>query len=473
MAIVGRTAEIAELESCYESDQSEFVAVYGRRRVGKTFLVRETFHSRISFQVTGIANSTIRTQLNRFSHALQQHGGPSSQPHDWLEAFDLLSDHLSTLPGKKVVFLDELPWLDTPRSGFLPALEWFWNGWASNRNDILLIVCGSATSWVVKKLFRNTGGLHNRVTRQIRLLPFSLAECEAYYSDRKISMSVADMLESYMVFGGIPYYLSLFSRSLSLTQNIDRLCFTETGPLRDEFDNLYHSLFRNADRHIAVVKALASKTKGLTRTEVGSLSKVGEGGALTRALDDLRQSGFVRAYQSYGRNSRGTLYQLIDFFTLFSLRFLEAPLHQGQWESFMPTPAHSAWAGNAFEQVCQWHLPQLKAALGISGVATTVSAWRSQTWEPGAQVDLVIDRADRVINLCEMKFSIGPFLITKNTAENLRNKRAAFIGETHTRKAVQTTLVTPFGVARNKYSDEISSQITAEDLFQPTRTSWR
>ena len=470
MLVVGRREETEVLRACWESDRPEFVAVYGRRRVGKTYLVRETFRDRFAFYATGVAQGTMRDQLDAFAEALGDYGaGEPVRPVTWMEAFRLLKAHLIAWrkPGKKVVFLDELPWMDTHKSRFLPALEWFWNSWVAGRPDILLIVCGLATSWLVKKIFRNRGGLYNRVTRQLAIHPFTLAECAAFAEEQGLLMNRQDLLEAYMIFGGIPFYWSMLDQRFSLRQNVSRLCFAERGALRHEFDNLFPSLFANSDDHVTIVHALARLRRGLTYEEIVTATGLPDGGGLTRRLAELEQSGFLRTYRPFGRKRRGTMVQLTDPFTLFHLTFIEdsAP-DEDFWTTYAAEPGHAAWSGYAFERVCFAHIPQIKEALGIAGVRTTTGAWTSTTSTPGAQIDLVIDRNDRVVNLCEMKFAPDRFAMTNATVEELRRQRTVFAAETGTTKAIHLTMVTTFGLTRNAYAGFVQSSVTADDLFR-------
>jgi hypothetical protein len=329
-----------------------------------------------------------------------------------------------------------------------------------------LVVCGSATSWLVGNLFLNTGGLHNRVTRRIHLQPFTLSECREFFQAKGLEMGTSDLLEAYMVFGGVPYYLDLLEPQFSLTGNVGRLCFAATGQLRYEFDALYASLFDHSERHVALVRALAGKRMGLTRADLSRVAGLTNGGTLSKTLADLEQCGFITRIRPFGRKERGSLYQLIDFFTLFHLRFIEGTQPDtDHWLKFRSTPAHSAWAGNSFELVCRTHLPQLLVQLGVGAVITTASGWRSERSDPGAQIDLVIDRADNVINLCEIKYAPEPYLITKALDQAMRRRRSAFIEETGTRKAVHLTMVTPFGLKRNPYSDALQAQVSMEPVI--------
>lgn len=477
MAIVGRQREQEELRRYCDSPRPEFVVIYGRRRVGKTFLVREYFNYSFSFYATGTVGGNMRDQLSAFNGFLRDYGDEHpSAPADWLDAFARLKTLLSRKEvardpacGKRVVFIDEMPWLDTPRSNFKQALDLFWNGWASTQKDLLLIVCGSATSWIVRNLLRSRGGLHNRVTGRMHLQPFSLAECEQYYDINSIPFSRQEMVEGYMAFGGIPFYLDLIDRRLSLAQNIDRLCFARDGALRNEFEELYRSLFRDANGHIAVVRALNQRKAGLTRKEISAKSGISEGGTLSKTLEELELCGFIRRYSDFTKRKRDALYQLLDPFTLFYLRFMEGRLEDvGTWAAHQGSPGYHAWSGLAFETVCLLHESQLKQALGIQAIASTSSAWRSGNPSAKAQIDLVIDRADGVINACEMKYAQAPYAIDKALEAELRERLAAFRAETGTRKSIRLTMVCPYGVKRNAHWGIVQNEITYDDLFRPS-----
>ncbi|MDR1631303.1 MAG: ATP-binding protein [Dysgonamonadaceae bacterium] len=468
--LIGRKREQQELQDILESKQSEFVVVFGRRRVGKTYLIREFFHNDFTFYHTGMANEDGKNQLTAFNYSLNQYGKKKyTKAKTWFDAFCQLREMLENTAtnGKKVVFIDEMPWLDTPKSGFISALEFFWNAYASTQKDIILIVCGSASSWIANKLLNNHGGLHNRVTRQIYLNQFTLKECEQFYSASGIELNRYQIAESYMIFGGIPYYLSLLKKQFGLSQNVDLLCFNNNGKLVNEFDNLYASLFRNHENHIAVISALSKKTKGLTRQEIIDTTKISEGGNLTKVLKELEISGFIRKYRSFGKKERNVLYQLMDFFTLFYYNFMENSSNdENFWTNFSENARHRAWSGYAFEQVCLAHVRQIKQKLSIAGVVSNISSWKYNDSDDGVQIDLVIDRADNVINLCEMKYANALFEIDKDYDENLRNKKAVFRTKTKTNKALHVTMLTTYGVKHNAYWGNIQSEIMLDDLFQ-------
>ena len=470
-AIVGRKKEIELFNTILNSNRSEFVAVYGRRRVGKTFLIRSAFSQQFTFQITGLANATTVHQLENFYAAFEKINKKFKIPASktWQLAFTHLSDFLEkSTTAKKIIFIDELPWLDTPNSNFIQALEHFWNSWASARTDIILIVCGSAASWMINKLINNKGGLHNRVTKRIKVLPFTLQECEQFIMSKKSVLDRYQIIQLYMVLGGIPFYWDEVSKGLSAAQNIQQICFNENGLLRTEFPNLLSSLFSNADRHTAIINALAKKAKGLTRDEIIKGSGLPDGGSMTRLLNELEESGFIRKYAPFGKKERSSLYQLSDFYSLFYLRFIKdtVSFDKNKWLNTIDSPGYRAWSGYAFEQVCLYHIEQLKNNLGIAAVETQTSSWRSTSTANGAQVDLIIDRRDHVINLCEMKFSINEFKIDKRYDTELRNKIAAFKKETGTRKSVFLTMVTTFGLQQNNYAAGlVQNDIKMDALF--------
>lgn len=470
--IIGRKRELAILSDLKAGNASAFVAVYGRRRVGKTFLIRKAFDNQFAFHLTGMANVNMAQQLANFAAALRKYDTSAElqpQPETWQEAFEQLINWLEkSTDQKKVVFLDELPWLDTAQSGFIPALEHFWNAWASARTDIILVVCGSTAAWMINTLINSRGGLHNRVTHRIRLQPFTLQECEEYFKARSAGFDRYQLVLLYMVMGGIPFYLDQVNTGLSADQNIDRLCFTRDGLLRGEFDNLYHSLFQKAERHISIIEALSKKARGLTRDELLEVSGMPNGGGTTRILKELEESNFIRKYVSYGNKEKLSLYQLSDPYSLFYLRWIKnsSTLDENNWMNQLDSPQKRAWTGYAFEQVCLEHIGQIKKALGITGIQTTTSSWVSRDKEQGAQVDLVIDRRDRVINLCEMKFSIHPFTITKAYAAELAEKIRVFKEQTKTTKAIYLTMITTFGLASNAYaSSMVKNSFELDILF--------
>ena len=468
--MIGREKEKADLNRFLESGKPEFVVVFGRRRVGKTFLIREYFDNRFAFYHTGMANTETTVQLNNFNSSLHKYGNiPYPKVSTWLESFEQLIHLLSNKKPKtkKVVFIDEMPWMDTPRSGFVQALEYFWNSFASAQKDILLIVCGSASSWITNKLIKNHGGLHNRITQQIYLQPFNLGECEVFFQETGIVINRHQLVENYMIFGGIPYYLTLMQKQYSMAQNIDNICFAEKGTLRNEFENLYASLFRNCENHLKIVEALSKKVKGLTREEIIEHTQLPNGGGFTKTMEELELCGFIRKYRAFGKKERQSLFQLTDFFTLFYFNFMSDNQFNDEhyWTNFIENARHRAWSGYAFEQVCLAHLPQIKRKLGIGGVLTNTASWRSNETGNGAQIDLLIERNDKVINICEMKYAQEQFVIDKKQDENLRNKRAAFRHETKTKKALHLTMVTTYGVKHNEYWNNIQSEVTMDDLF--------
>lgn len=474
MAIVGRDRETAALDLLLKAPEADFLIIYGRRRVGKTFLIREHFKKHLAFELTGLIDTSLTDQLARFHKILVAKMRRKSLPvpKSWMEAFDQLRDFLDSLPKnrKHVIFLDELPWLASPRSKFLPALDHFWNTYLSRHKQFLLVGCGSAASWMISKILNNKGGLHNRVTARIRLEPFSLAETEAYFKARRVKLTRYEILTLSMACGGIPHYLKQVQRGESASQSIERLCFTTGGLLREEFPRLYHSLFDGAERHLEIVRLLAAKPQGLTRADL--TSSYSSGGGLTRLLTELTEAGFVSATLPFEKRKKDTLYRLCDEYSIFYLRWIEARRLQAgdNFTKIITTPSWRAWSGYALESLAKRHFPQILRGLGIRDVASYESSWihrPDETWPDGAQVDLLIDRADQSINLMEIKFSQAPFIITKAYAETLRNRLQTFQEVTRTRKNTFVSFLTTHGVKENKYSRElVHQQVTIDVLFE-------
>jgi AAA+ ATPase superfamily predicted ATPase len=471
-SIIGRKKEILQLDSITQSKKSEFLAVYGRRRVGKTFLIREYCAYTFDFQISGLANADTTQQLFNFDTALRAQSNlifdtPSS---NWLAAFQRLIAHIEskTHTAKKVIFIDELPWFDTPASDFIMGLEHFWNSWATNRKDILLIVCGSAASWMLNVLINNEGGLHNRITQKMKIAPFNLQETEAMLVAKNCVLDRYQIVQLYMTMGGIPYYLEAIQPNLSATQNIQALFFEKSGFLKNEFFNLYRSLFRKYDIYEKIVETLATKTSGMQRSDIIQLSGVASGGTLTKVLTDLEESGFITAYAALDNKQKNILYRLSDFYTAFYFKFLKDGKYQGEnsWINLMDSPIQRTWQGFTFEQVCIDHVWQVKKVLGISGIQSSNAAWKGSTGEKSAQIDLLIDRRDQVINVCECKFSLDTFSINKEYSEKLRSKIATFKAATNTQKAVFLTMITSYGTEKNKYANLlVQNEVTMDDLF--------
>ena len=470
--MIGREKEIQALERAAASPKSEFVAVYGRRRIGKTYLIRKTFGSRLLFGHAGVENVGLDGQLRAFRSSFRDAGGdPKTKIASWFDAFDALKDLIRSSPApKKILFLDELPWMDTPKSNFVPALEFFWNGWASARDDILLVVCGSATSWIVSHVLKARGGLHNRVSEQLRLRPFTLGECARYASELGLELSRQDLAEAYMALGGVAWYWSLLRPGTSLARNIDALFFEPDASLGLEYSRLYASLFKNPEPYMRVVEALGGKGRVLLLAELEKNCRLPESGKLSKILEELEQCGFVRRYRPFGARKKGSVVQLLDAFTLFHFRFVKGNVNGDPafWSSSFGKPFHGTWAGLAFERLCLLHQEQICRALGISGVAHGICSWRCAPGggHAGAQVDLAIDRDDRIVNLCEMKWCEAPYEVDSVEAGRLRNRREAFIRETGTRKAVHLTLVTPWGLKQNLHSGVFQSVVSFDDLFR-------
>lgn len=476
--IIGREPERKQLESLYGSGRSEFVVLYGRRRVGKTFLVRELFKDRMTFCHTGLSpfelkgERLMRSQLQNFSYSLVRAGKSlDTPPSDWIGAFNLLIEFLEDRDdgGRILVFLDEVPWMDTPRSGFLTALEHFWNGWGAGKDNLMLVVCGSATSWISNKLINNTGGLYGRITRRMRLEPMTLSETEKLLHMNGVTMERYDIVQSYMIFGGIPYYLNAFAPDMSLARNVDSLIFGHNSAFAGEFDRLFNSLFTNSDDYKRVVRFLAGRRQGYTREEI-STGAMSSGGALTAVLDGLKESGFIMPTRDFSGRTRQLRYRLVDPFCLFYLHFVDGRkiADEAFWEHSQFLPSVTSWRGFAFENICFLHLPAIKAALGISGVSAEVSSWnyKGDEGHDGAQIDMLLKRADRVINLCEIKFSISEFSVNGEYDKRLKSRLQTFMDVVKPRSAVRQTLITTYGLRRNEYSGQFVDVVTMDDLFE-------
>lgn len=474
--LIGREEEIAKLDALLQSPQAEFLAVYGRRRVGKTYLVRAYLKNHIVFDITGTQNGSRELQLHHFFDEYRgrvKNRKRATVPVNWHQAFECLATYLKSLQRlktKQVVFIDEMPWMDTPKSSFITALEFFWNQHASKMNNVLLIACGSASSWIKKKLINARGGLHNRVTQRIKLLPFNLHETALFLKKKGLDLPHYQLLEIYMAMGGIPFYLNQATKGKSASQIIDAICFSKTGLLHSEYEQLYHSLFKNADHHEAIISALAAHPQGIIRQALAARTKLSEG-SLSRALEELVDCDFITVYDPYINKKKESVYKLTDLYSLFYLKFIKPNKINGKgaWQRLSQSSSFAAWSGYAFENICMMHIQQVKAALGIQGVYTMTNSWvfKGSNELPGTQIDMIIDRADNTINLCEAKFTQDNFVITKKYATQLKLKKSIFRQVSQTKKATFTTLLTTYPAIQNKYYlDEVENEITMDKLFE-------
>jgi uncharacterized protein len=471
---VGREKEKEILQEALQSREAEMVAVIGRRRVGKTFLIKKVYERRIVFSTSGELGTPLDEQLKKWSYALKEYSGsvlPLEIPKTWLDAFILLIDYLKTLDfkEKKVVFLDELSWLASNDPGFLRGLSFFWNSWAVNQN-IVVVICGSSASWMIQNVVNDTGGLHNRITKRIFLQPFTLAETKQYFQNRQFNFTNYELVELYMALGGIPHYLKEVKGEKSIVQNVDDLCFAETGFLKDEFSKLYFALFENAEKHVAIIRALSTSKQGLTRQKIIEVSKIPENGNTTKVLEELEQSSFITSYYPFGKVKKDMLYRLTDEYSLFYLQFIENKVHEGSgtWQHLSQTQEYKTWSGYAFETICLKHIPQIKKAMSIGGVYSLSSTFYKKATEGqrGAQIDLLLDRADNIINVFEIKFNNGEIALTKEQAETLRRKLWTFAEVTKTKKRLSLVLVTTYGLNRNIHSSGlVETVLTLDALF--------
>ena len=459
--MIGRKKEIAVLANAYESQKPELIAVFGRRRVGKTYLIGSFFKGKIDFELTGLKDGTKEQQLRNFSYSLKDAKKTDELPPppiDWLEAFHQLKTHLESIGDserRKVVFIDEVPWIATGKSDFLTGFSYFWNSYAAKTN-IVVVICGSATAWMIQKIINDKGGLHNRVTRRIHLQSFTLAETEAYFLEKHIAFDRYQLLLIYMTMGGIPHYLEQVQGGKSAIQNIDEICFQPQGLLRTEFENLYSSLFANPERYESIISVLSATWKGMSRLEIIAKTKFSDGGGLTMMLQELEQSGFISSYIPFGKKKKDTLFRLTDCYSLFYLKFIrDIPAKETlSWQSLSQTQTWITWSGYAFENICFQHIDNIKAALGIAGVHTNQYSFLAKTTDEieGTQIDLLIDRQDSVISLCEVKFYNDGWVMTKADADNLRRKKTIFRHVTGTKKQIFIVLITTFGLLKNNHS---------------------
>ena len=470
--LIGREQEIRMLKEYTTSDRPEFVAIYGRRRVGKTFLVNRLFDEKMAFSMTGVLDGSMSEQMDAFVDAMQEYSGSLiDKPGTWMEAFRILKAFLKKkvkLKQRCIVFFDELPSMDTQRSGFVRALGYFWNSWASLQDNLTLIVCGSSTSWMIRNIVDDKGGLHDRITHEIHLRSFSLRETEAYLMSRGFKWERLSVMQAYMTLGGIPYYLGLLNKQESFAMNIDRLFFSEDEEMRREYKRLYSTLFKSPDSYTSIVMALSKIRSGMTRNELKKALGKDSSGSLSKKLEDLVNCDIIRKYVVREKNVKknSAIYQLTDFYSQFYLTFVsKAEAETNYWINHIGTSDVNTWLGLSYERLCMAHVAQIKQALGIDRISTKFYSWRSKDEKNKAQIDLILERADGMINVFEIKYSEAEYLLDKYEAEKLRNRIAEFKKETEIKGALWPTLITTYGLKDGIHSSTFVATLTMDDLF--------
>ena len=471
--MIGRIAEKREMKRLLDSPESELLAVYGRRRVGKTYMIRQVYKKQMVFSFSGLYEGTLEEHMEQFAIALTQYSSsnlPVKTPGSWIEAFDLLYTLVTSTPTKekKVIFLDEVPWMATPRSRFLTAFEGFWNGRIKHDDKVVVVICGSAASWMINNIEDNRGGLYNRVTKRIVLQPFTLSETEAFLQFHNIHLSKYHITELYMILGGIPYYLKEICPGETPKTFSDRCLFDKKGSLHREFKLLFHSLFGEGNLHAELVKILAKHRSGLTREQLLTKLNMSSGGRFTQLVGELEASDFVQTYLPYGYKNKDRMYKVIDNFSIFNAKFLQNR-NIKNWNNALESRSWSSWSGLSFENICHYHQKEIIHALGISGIENFVTTWHNKGNEEmsGAQIDMLIERSDKAIHICEIKFSDKPYIITKKYAKELKQKAASFMHFTKlSKRSIFFTMITANGLHNNIYSRElVSSDVILESLF--------
>ncbi len=483
--IISRTREKQELQEALESDNAEFIVVYGRRRVGKTFLITNFFESKdcIFFNIVGIKDGLLEEQLAEFAKAIGEtfYGGATiATPKTWMQAFEELNNAIKNVSKDKaiILFFDEFPWMATPRSRLLQALEYYWNKYWSIEPRIKLILCGSSASWIIKNILYHKGGLHNRITRHLILKPFTLSETQHFLKSKGIQLNERQILQLYMATGGVPHYLNSIKKGVSAAQSINDICFKDTGILFDEFDKLFSSLFNDSESYTELIRIIASSRYGASRSDIKTKTKLSSyGGSLSARLKDLESAGFIKSFLPLEHTRQGIYYRLIDEYCYFYLKWIEPEKrtlitleeNSEYWQSRTLSPSFKSWAGYAFEGICYKHLAQIRKKLKISSIAIA-NSWRyvskKYSQEQGAQIDLLFDRNDDSITICEIKYTDKPFVIDKEYAANLLNKVKIFKAKTRIKKQVFIAIVSANGIKPTMYSEElITGVVTLEDLF--------
>ena len=494
--MIGRKKEIKLLNEICDLEESSLVAIYGRRRIGKTYLVNHMFKKYrqdcLFFEFTGAYDGDKRGQIDNFIDQVYEwfYVEPSFEIKSWSDAFRFLKRTIDKEIKKRdsnekvIVFLDEVPWIDrSNKGGFLSALGYFWNTWCEPRENVVLILCGSNSSWIRDKILKNArGSLYQRVTHQISMYPFDLKETKAYLLEQKgFMIDNKTVTDIYMIFGGVAKYLSFLNPNESSAENIDRVFFSIHGSMYREYDELFSSLFADkSDYYKSVIELLCTRRSGFSLSDISKAFNEKLGGKLRLAIAELEECGFIKGLSKYGNSVRGVNYMIVDPYILFHHKWIKgfsrndiATLPNNYWLHKSSSQSYAVWSGYAFEIVVMVNIRLYLNAIGRLGFFSGVYHWQHMAKsedEQGAQIDMVVNYGNNIFDILECKYYNSEYVISKEYAKNIKNKLSMFkkYGLYSKQKSeLRLVFLTSYGVKMNAEAHSLNiSRVCLDDLFE-------
>lgn len=413
---VGRELELKKLRAIGEADEPSIVVVYGRRRVGKTELLEQAFRHRNILKFEGIEGLSEKDQYANAMRQLAKYVGEDLltkvQITSWSEFFDLVARY--TKEGTWTIYLEELQWLANYESKLLSELKYAWDNQFRRNPKLLLILCGSAPSFMLEKVVHSKA-LYNRSQHEIHLQELSISETKLFLKNR----SDREIFNAYLSVGGIPEYLKWVDKESSVFQGLCTHAFTSGSFFSREFEKIFTSSLANNKHYREIIETL-SRCKFLSREELAEKLKLTSGGTLSILLTDLEKCGFISKYCPYNLSNSSNVirYAIADNYLHFYFNFIrpiQSKIENGDYnevpQSAIKMDSYAKWLGFAFERWCRKYSRVIAKILGFSGVQYRSGAYFSRATnkkDPGYQIDLVFDRADKVYTICEMKYLQSP-----------------------------------------------------------------
>jgi AAA+ ATPase superfamily predicted ATPase len=463
---IGRKVEIAQLTALIDLPRPSIAVIYGRRRVGKSELIRHVTQGKNVLSFEGLEGQPKHKQIKNFLFQLSaQSNIREKNISDWPDALILL--RTLTQDGQWIIILDEFQWMANYQNELVSVIKMIWEKYLSQNPDLTLILCGSIASFMKSKVLKSSA-LYGRTDYELNLHELNLSEISEFFPGKGSD----EVIDTAMLVGGIPKYLELISEYPSLYDALEPLAFSQDGFFKTEYDRLFASHFGKKPIFMKIIQTLATNPYGLTTGKLAKEMQVASGGTLCHQLDDLESAGFLHSIIPFDKPEGSKLrkYILMDAYVRFYHSIIRGSMKETtppntQFHAIMSSPRYAAWAGMAFEFLCMRHHKEISRILGFHGIPYTAGPFfqRKTLDTPGVQIDLLFERSDKILVLCEMKYLLAS--VPGDIIDQV-NRKVSALQEKYPGRTILKVLLTKTGstetVAKKGYFFRI---IRADELI--------